>query len=501
MVLHLLALPGFGGEVVTINDADLVGLPGGQRSATVALPPQDTALPIIAPSATGEAADLLRHLDAAGEAQGFAGILYDNRDRGHSVLDPALFPRLARLAYGFDLARDGADYGLAGQIHLSPVVFGNSSTAITTGPAPRSLPRFAMTRPGVPETQARLYADNALYIYPEHRDHDADDRFPANWPYTIISQGSSGSDLPFLEAVAMTLAAFPPETFARMQAERVVMPTVQTLLRQNLATLTTPSDYYSGAAHPVVFDASLLRPERMVAAAAAMRPEDIPPVARIRVETEDFSSAAGLAGLDERLFDTPFAVARIWRAPVWEREMILAADVPDTDARPVTFTWRMLQGQEDRVSLTPLDPDGRRARLRVQWHDAFAAGPAESPRWMSRIDVGVFAATGEIVGAPAFLSISFPTHEARSYGPLPGGGIGLLSVDYDAANRWAYFDPVLHWTAPWTDQPIRDGAGTITGWTRTFRDETVSTVRATQSYVVDRDRPDQPELVPAAASP
>jgi hypothetical protein len=495
--LLLLAVPGLGADVVTLNNADLVRLPGGVRSAIVALPPDDHVLPIIAPSADGEAADILRRRDAEGQAQGFAGILYDNRDRGHSVLDPALFPRLHRLAYGFELVSEGADYGLAGGFVLSPVVvFGNSSTAITTGPAPRSLPRFAMTWPDGPAAQARLYAGNDLYVYPEHRDHDAEDRFPANWPYMVVSQGSSGSDQPFLQAIAMTLAAFPQETFAELREKGLVAPTVQALLRQSLATVATPEDYLSGVAHPVVFDATLLRPERMVAAAAAMRPDDIPPLARITVEAEDFAPAAGLAGLDERLYDTPFAVARIWRAPAWEREMILSADVPETESRPVTFKWRLLQGQADRVSITPLDSEGRRARLRVRWHDAFATGTPGAMRQTSRLDIGVFAAAGGAVGAPAILSISFPTHEARSYGPLPGGGTGLLSVDYDAINRWAYFDPVLHWSAPWTDVPIRDAAGAITGWTRTMRDGTEATVPAARSYRIDRARPDQPELLP-----
>jgi hypothetical protein len=128
-------------------------------------------------------------------------------------------------------------------------------------------------------------------------------------------------------------------------------------------------------------------------------------------------------------------------------------------------------------------------------------GTPEAPRQTSRVDVGVFAAAGGAIGAPAILSISFPTHEVRSYGPLPGGGTGLLSVDYDAINRWAYFDPVLHWSAPWTEVPIRDGAGAVTGWTRTMRDGTELTVPVARSYTIDRARPDQPELVPVAPSP
>jgi hypothetical protein len=499
--LLVLALPGAGAGDVILNDRDLRRLQDGVRTADLSLPAEDRSLPVVSPAATGEAAERLRALEAEGVAQGFAGILYDNRDRGHSRLDPALFPRLPHLSYGFELIADGADYGLAGGTLLPAAVFGNSSTAITHGPAPRSLPRFAMTTPEWPRVQARLYESNHLYVYPEHRDHDAEDRFPANWPYMVVSQGSSGSDLPFLEAIAMTLAAFPPETFALMRDRGLVAPTLQAILRQSLAPVTARGDYLSGVAHPVVFDASLLRPERMVAAAAGMQPGDIPPLVRLSVEAEDFAPAAGLAGLDERLFDSPSAIARIWRGPAWERQMTLAASAADPERRPVSFEWRVLQGLEDKVEITPLDPDGRRARLTVRWHDAFAIEGPEARRQTARVDIGVFASTGGTDSAPAILSISFPTHEARSYGPLPGGGIGLLSVDYDAINRWAYYDPILHWSAPWTDAPLRDAGGAIAGWTRTGRDGTVTTVGQELTYRIDRDRPDQPVLVEGGRAP
>jgi hypothetical protein len=492
---QLFMSPALVADSVTIHDLELVRLPSGVRLGQVTLPPEDRNLPIVSPSAKGNAFDLLRRLDAEQRAQGFAGILYDNRDRGHSALPSRLFPRLTRLAYSFELVSDGLDYGLAGGLLLSPVVFGNSSTAITNGPAPRSLPRYAMTSPGGPRAQTSLYVGNDLYVYPEHRDYDDVDRYPANWPYMLISQGSSGSDQPFLEAIALTLAAFPPETFALMQEKGLVAPTLQMIFRRSLAPVTAPDDYLSGVAHPVVFDATLLRPDLMVATAAAMRPEDVPPLVLLSVEKEGFSAAAGLAGLNEKLFDTPSAIARIWRAPSWEKEMILVAAATHHGERPLTFAWRLLQGLEDRVKIVPLDPEGRRARVRVNWHDAFAIGDPAKMRQTSRVDIGVFASNGQVISAPAILSISFPTHEQRSYGPLENGEIGLLSVDYDAIHRWAYYDPLLHWSAPWTDAPLRDDAGAITGWTRTAREGRIRTISSLQAYRMDKDRPDQPLLV------
>ena len=63
-------------------------------------------------------------------------------------------------------------------------------------------------------------------------------------------------------------------------------------------------------------------------ALGAIRPGDIPPQVRIAVTAEDLG-AEGLdyfgEGLSEQLFDTPAAVARIWRSSAPSREITLDA--------------------------------------------------------------------------------------------------------------------------------------------------------------------------------
>ncbi|SIO48408.1 hypothetical protein SAMN05444722_2533 [Rhodovulum sp. ES.010] len=504
-----LAAPTPAGEVM-LTHRDLVRAgPALWTAPGFTLPAQDTGLPIVGGANTEDGARLLRHLNGTRAINGFEGIVYDNRDRGHSRLRPELFPRLTHLVYGADLSAENMDYGLAGRIILPAVVFGNSSTARTGGPVARSQTRLAMTNPRAREITTRLYFHNHIFVYPEHRDHDAADRFPANWAYNLTSQGSSGSDRRFLSAIALTLAAFPAETFAKLREERLVTPTVQMILRRNLAGVSSRGDYLSGGAHPVVFAAGQLRTGRMVALAADMRPGDIPPVVRLEVVEESFTPAAGLAGRNERFFDTTSAIARIWRGFRGRNAMVVsAADTTDPNGRALRFEWRLLQGDPARVRIEPLDEEGRRARITVDWHDPVSeptpGGEGHETRLRSRVDIGVFAHNGVHDSAPGFVSISFPAHQARVYAPGPDGAPRLVSIDYDARARGQYYDPVLHWSAPWKDTARYDAAGTLAGWDRQrpgavprFVPETGADADGGFRYSVDRSDPAAPVLRPA----
>ena len=110
----------------------------------------------------------------------------------------------------------------------------------------------------------KQYVSNNLYIYPEHLDHDPGhngvggygDLFPTNTPYLITSQGSSGSDQPFMRALPYVLAAFRPEVKKRLIQTGMLMPTIQMILRINNPHLSSSKDYLTGKAHPTVFPGS-----------------------------------------------------------------------------------------------------------------------------------------------------------------------------------------------------------------------------------------------------
>ncbi|MEO9778894.1 MAG: hypothetical protein ABJH07_26820 [Sedimentitalea sp.] len=471
----VLGVWGAGGHAaeLTLTLKDLTSFGSGPKIAqNITGLPADPALPAVDPVDESGAAQQLRGLVARGVSQGFDRILYDNRDRGHSTLAPSRFPNLTFLKYAPELVSGGADYGLAGPILVPSLVFGNSSTAMTSGLHARSLVRHVMTAPGGAARAYRDYVSNSLYMYPEHRDHDALDLYPANWPYTTVSQGSSGSDYPFMDATAMTLASFPADTRAALEENGLIAPTVQMIMRRNLKGVRTQANYLSAIAHPTVFAWERLQPERMIGQAAAMRPEDIPPIVRLKVVEEDFVQSTGLAGLDEHLFTTPSAIARIWRGFAWERQMVVStAPTVDPNGHVLRFDWVLLRGDPTRVRIEPQGPDGKTARITVNWHDAFVLPPRNGTDGealeTSRVDIGVFAWNGRSDSAPAIISISFPTHQLRTYEAPAEGSARLVSIDYDAQGRGAPYDPRLHWSAPWVDRFNYAADGTLHGWTRT----------------------------------
>ena len=425
----------------------------------------------VAPARKVAAYEILRDRAKAGRAAGNTGDLYDNRDRGHSVLDPALNPQLARTDYAPEARAADIDYGLADRILFDRPTLGNSSTALTGPLFWRSLPRQAMTQSdgAGPFHLWQTAAANALYVYPAHKDFgpEAGDLFPANLPYILVSRGSSGSDRPFLEAVALAYAALRPETKAKAVDAGLLVPTVQMIFRRSLRNVTSRAAYLSGDAHPAAFEGFQINAARMVSLAGSIAPDALPAEVRIRVESEEL----GLEGIDffgqgltEQLFDTPAAIGRIWRSQTGRRTMVIsAADSRDVNGRPLTFTWALLQGETAKVRIEPLD-GGSRARITLDWHDPFRISE-DVPLLTSRVDIGAFASNGVHDSAPAILSWYFPPDATRSWQAGPDGPPRLAAIDHRRPAA-GYVDPALFPAADWADDLHRDADGRLTGWTR-----------------------------------
>lgn len=442
--------------------------PSGRLLARVDFP--ETSTPILGPNTREAGHRLLWQLAFEGKAAGNHGDLYENRDRGHSRLSDSAHPQLTHVIYDDEARKLGLDYGFSGPVLFAAPLIGNSSTAVKHGPLWRSLPRMALTQAQGAQLLYQNYLAGQVHVYPEHRDHDPDhgDLIPANTPYFLISQGSSGSDRPHLEALAMIFAAFRPETKAFLHQSQLLAPTVQMVFRRSLMPVRSREVYLSGLAHPSVIPADQINLMRMVQLANVLTPEMVPPMVRLTVLSED-EAVEGVdyfgEGLGERLFDTPAAIARVWRNHAYRRSIVVSAEATrDPNGRDLGFVWRVLRGDPDRTRIEPLNDRGSRARITIDWQLPRPV-PGRSDILSNRVDIGVFAQKGAQDSAPGLISVLLPHHETRRYGMGPDGEMRIENRDLRVPQK-TYADPVLFPEANWLDRYHYDAAGVLQGWER-----------------------------------
>lgn len=415
----------------------------------------------------GPAAAHLRPWLTLGTAAGNAGDFYDNRDDGHSRLDLTPFSGASAIVYSEEARLYHAHYGLNTFIY-NGIVVGNSSVAITAGPYWRSVPRSALTEGAAVALLTEQYLSNQLYCYPSHRDHDAQglgDLYPVNQPYVVITQGSSGTDQPFLQALFATLAAFRPETKRFLAARGQIAPTLQMLLRSSSKLVATPDDYLSGKAHPTVFDAANLDVDRLVTLAHALTTNDIPPLVSLRT-LADQRAVAGVDFFDganaEALYDSPCAISRVLRNTAQRHAITLSAQLTGVPAPGWHLRWVVLRGDPRKVVLRPLRPDQSQMEVTVTHHGGRFPVRTGEPLQTSRVDIGVFATDGQRASAPSFLSFVHLNNEIRTY--ADDGRI--LVMDYASAATNRYVDPMLSLAKRWRDEYQYDADQKPTGWIR-----------------------------------
>lgn len=447
----------------------------------------------------GEAGDLLRRWLAEGAAAGNVGDFYDNHDGGHSKLPLAEFPQMTAIEFGLSARKQQLHLGLQCRLLYDRLTIGNSSMANVSGPYWRSLPRAAYADPRLLAVLYGQYLNNHLYVYPEHRDHDPGhngpdgygDVFCTNTPFVIISQGSSGSDRPFLQALAMTLAAFQPETKQRLIELRQVAPALQLILRSCLRSVADGDDYLTGKAHPTVFRGEDVDALKMIQMAHDMSVASLPPAVRLKVREEE-EAVVGRdyfeIGPREHLLTSPTVVARIVCSTQHRRRMVLSAeDSRDPAGRPLTWHWSVLRGDAARIEIRPLNEQQSVVELLVPYHTRRPVAEGSNLE-SNRVDIGAFVHNGQHYSAPAFVTLFYLDDETRVY--APDGRI--LSVDYRAAiDGGNYVDPVVHALRTWRDDYHYDDAQRLIGWTRS-RGEQREEFTADGALVTQRDEQGRP---------
>ena len=438
----------------------------------------DTAPPAAGPIAEGFGAvdRLFRRWQVEGTVAGNHGDLYDNHDSDHSNMKYAMFPQLTRIEFAEATKSRNLHHGLQTRFLYNGVTLGNSSTAITSGLLWRSQARLALCNPRTASLLFLQYRGNHLYLYPEHRDHDPGhngrdgkghgDVFAFNTPYLIISQGSSGSDRVFLNALAATLAAFRPEVKTELTRHGALMPTIQMIFRRCNKTVAKPEHYLTGIAHPTVFDGSQLDALAMVERAHEITKETLPPLVQLKVVEEDepvsgrdcFDAARG-----EALIDTPCAIARVVRTVQYSRRMVVSAEPSkDLGDRPLEYHWSVLRGDAKRIKINKLNDRGSVVELLIPYHGRAPIAPGNAIE-SNRVDIGAFVHNGANYSAPAFVTFYYLDNEKREYDKQHR----IQVVDYaDPEVSTNYVDPVIDITKDWRDEYDYDESGELTGWTR-----------------------------------
>ncbi|MCE9530532.1 MAG: hypothetical protein K8T89_05285 [Planctomycetes bacterium] len=405
----------------------------------------------------GELGDLLTKWWKEGTAAGNVGDFYDNRDGAHSDLNTQPYPQLQRIVYTEDDIKTRRNWALT--LFTRPhVTFGNSSTSAPPT-AGGSNPRHAYSSSRGLSMLSQQYKGNNVYMYPEHRDHDPGhngvgegfgDLYPTNTPYMLVSQGSSGSDQPFMRAVPYTLAAFRPDVKQKLIESGLLMPTLQMILRSTNKHLTDPKEYLTGKAHPTVFEGSSVEPVKMVKLAHEITTETIPPMVQIKVVEQDTPENGRdyfePRGLTEKLGDTPEVIARIWRGKDERRRMVVSAvDSYDLNKKPLTFTWVVLRGDEKRIQITPKNKVGSEAEIVVKYQPRRPISTGSTME-SNRVDIGVFVHNGTYHSAPAFVTFCTLDNESRAYddkGRILEIGYGAGEVDMRVSNHPALFEALI----------------------------------------------------------
>lgn len=396
---------------------------------------------------------------AEGSAAGNRGDHYDNRDGGHSRLKLDVYPQLQPVPYTEEELAQRRNHGPAAAVLPFPTLGNASLSAPATEGG--SLPRIICLTPNGLRLLQTSYLANNLYIYPEHQDHDPlhGDLYPLNSPYLVISQGSSSSDQPFLEAFTLTLASFQPEVKTELIRSRLLVPTLQFILRSSLKPVHSREDYLSGVAHPAVFPPEWIDPERMARMAHQMIRATIPPLVQLELVSESPAARSGIdffeppALSSEALANEASVIGRVCRNRAPERVLrVSAARTADLLGRPLRVTWRLLRGDPSLVTIQA-SPSGHEAEIRVRHHPRPLPVPGQPDIRSTRIDIGAFADNGISLSAPAFVSIYQIPSEERVY----DDGGRLVQIDYQAPSRYSGLPPAnsFRW-APFLER-IWDG--------------------------------------------
>jgi hypothetical protein len=202
-----------------------------------------------------------------------------------------------------------------------------------------------------------------------------------------VTAGQSWSDLYYLKATLEASRSFKPAVKQEAVKRGLLAPTIQTLLRKSLNNVTNEADYLTSRAHPTAFPRGGLNLARLKAAAAALKSDEIPPLAVVSVKPRP---VADPPPWPELTYATAFAWAYVLRADETERFFTVAAKGASE------FAFAVVHDDLGAAKLERLSHDTALVTL-----DKSRMSPT------NRVDVAVFGkerSTGW--GAPSYISFA-----------------------------------------------------------------------------------------------
>ena len=327
---------------------------------------------------------------AKASAGGNTGDLYVNRDGMHSSVAVTNFPGLTAVRLDKEGQERRMDLCAPNALFPYPV-FGNCSMAYN-GPYWRSVSRALVTTEAAQlRKMQKFYLSNQIWVTPSNADTAPvgtnGDVFASITPYWMTTAGRSWSDRPYLIAALDVSRTLRPATKGVLVKSGLLAPTIQTLIRKSLKGVVTEADYLSPKAHPTALPPNGIDGKRLLAAAAAMTPDEIPPLAVISVKAAPGKEESVWP---ECSYATGFAWAYVIRTDDPRREFTIKA----RGAREFKFVQTHGTGVDVRIE--PLSGDAARVTLNPQ---------GLSPT--NRVDVAVFGRNpGTGWGAPSYVSFA-----------------------------------------------------------------------------------------------
>ncbi len=336
------------------------------------------------------------------DAAGFDGVTYLNADNAH-----------ARVNTGTMTGIDARVLENPPATVLADVTLGvmNESRAYTSGES-CSLVRCYPT--GRQRLALNHYEGNFLYMIPEHRDVGIRDYYQWQAPFYLLSQGSSSSERDEVAKALRALAVMRPAARAAAVADSAVGPLLSFLIMR--ARRDSDVAYLTADALPTAVPNSPSE-ERILELAAAIRADEIPPVARIDADTASFPPDWSMT----RSLSTPFAVGYTpptlpAAAPAGDFT-IEATLAPSADAngRALMFFPVVLREAGSAVTVERLDASGLRWAVRGDFPEDATITTGGQDRIVSRVTVAFFPHNGVWLGAPVMVSVGArPSGESSS---------------------------------------------------------------------------------------